>query len=443
MNSYMRTYRLGVINGVLYILSETLLDPTLVLIAYLSHLTDSPVLLGMLLPIRDGAWALPQLWVSTFLPRIPRKIVLYRKLSVVRILSWGSIAVVMNFVRQPELALVFFFIAYALAAITSGFSGLPFLEIVGKTIPPERRGEFFAFRFGLGGLLGIGATILVRWLIDPNGPLPFPQNYGVLAAGYFLLASASLLLFNLADEPADPVSDQRYSFSQQLQRALVFLRQDRSYRRFIITQSTAVIAAMATPFFAVYVQQSLGGSKAMVGVYLAVLIASNLLANLLFGRLSRRRGNRPVIIAAMVSGVGMSLIVTLIGLFGARLGITGRIADISLLPVYILVGLRGTGIGVAANSLLLDISPPGERSLYLGFSNTFLGTVMLLLSVSGVVLSLIGFTGLAVVTLAAHVIALWAALRIRPPSLHHANREIPDEDVENSALAQPPQTDIV
>ena len=139
MKPDMRTFRLGVVNGVLYILSETLLDPTLVLIAYLSMITDSPILLGMLLPLRDGAWALPQLWVSCFLPSIPRKIDMYRKLSVVRILSWGSIAVVINFVRQPDLILILFFLAYALAALTSGLSGLPFLEIVGKTIPAERQ----------------------------------------------------------------------------------------------------------------------------------------------------------------------------------------------------------------------------------------------------------------------------------------------------------------
>ena len=73
MKPDMRNFRLGVVNGVLYILSETLLDPTLVLIAYLSMITDSPILLGMLLPLRDGAWALPQLWVSCFLPSIDRK----------------------------------------------------------------------------------------------------------------------------------------------------------------------------------------------------------------------------------------------------------------------------------------------------------------------------------------------------------------------------------
>ncbi len=415
MKPDMRTFRLGVVNGVLYILSETLLDPTLVLIAYLSMITDSPILLGMLLPLRDGAWALPQLWVSCFLPSIPRKIDMYRKLSVVRILSWGSIAVVINFVRQPDLILILFFLAYALAALTSGLSGLPFLEIVGKTIPAERRGEFFAWRFGLGGLMGIGASVLVRYLIDPHGPLPTPQNYGVLAALYFVAASASLLFFNQVNEPPDETVGTRTAFFAQLRRAVAYLKQDISYRRFITMQSMMTVAGSATPFFAVFVQQSLGGSKAMVGVYLGVITVTNLLGNILFGRMSRRLGNRQVMIWATMIGLSMSLLVTLLAVFGRDLGVAGRAADLALVPVFILSGLRGTGIGVSANSLLLDLTPVGERSLYLGFYNTFFGLVMLATFTSGLVLSLIGFAGLAALTLAAHLLALLAAQRIHSP----------------------------
>ncbi len=424
----MRNYRLGVVNGVLYILSETLLDPTLVLIAYLSHLTQSPILLGILLPLRDGAWALPQLWVATFLPAIPRKITYYQKLSVVRILSWGSIALVINFVNDPSVVLVAFFIAYALASLASGLSGLAFLEIVGKTIPAERRGEFFAWRFGLGGLMGVGASLLVRWLIAPDGPLLFPHNYGVLAALYFVAASSSLLLYNLVDEPPDEIPGQRKKFSGQLRQAWAYLRSDAVYRKFITMQAMMTVAGSATPFFAVFVQQSLGGSKAMVGVYLAVTIITNLLSNLFFGRMSRRFGNRRVMVSAMFAGLCMSLFVTLLAIFGRRLGVTGRAADLFLVPVFVLSGMRGTGIGVAANSLLLDIAPLSARTLYLGFSNTFLGLVMLATFASGLVLSLVGFAGLAALTLGAHLLAFSSAMQIRMGASAQTITFSPQED---------------
>ena len=71
-----RNFTLGVMNGLLYITAETVMDPTLVMVAFLSHLTNSPLLLGLVLPIRDGAWSLPQLWVSGYLQSVPHKLTL-------------------------------------------------------------------------------------------------------------------------------------------------------------------------------------------------------------------------------------------------------------------------------------------------------------------------------------------------------------------------------
>ncbi|HEX2981461.1 MAG TPA: MFS transporter, partial [Anaerolineaceae bacterium] len=298
-------------------------------------------------------------------------------------------------------------------ALASGMSGLPFLEIVGKTIPAERRGEFFAWRFGLGGLFSIGASVFVRWLIDPAGPLPFPSNYGLLSGIFFVAASVSLLLYHGVQEPADTNHRPRASFSSQLKQAFGFFKRDGNYRSFISMQSTLMIAGMATPFYAVFVQQQLGGSKAMVGVYLGITMVGNLLANILFGRMSRRMGNRKVMLMATLAGGAMSILVLLLAFLARPLGLSGVGADLWLAPVFILSALRGTGIGVAANSLLLDISPVSERSVYMGFNNTFQGIVLLFTSVSGFILATIGFIPLVIITLAAHAWALFSASRIQ------------------------------
>jgi hypothetical protein len=198
-----RNFRLGVLNGVFYISAETLLDPTLVLVTFLSMLTPSPLLLGLLLPIRDGAWALPQIWVSGYLQSIPHKLTIYRRLSLMRILLWAALAVTINFVRDPNWLLAAFFVVFTFSSLISGLAGLPFFEVVSKTIPPERRGEFFAWRLGLGGAGSVVASIIVRWLLDPAGPLPFPSNYGLLSVLFFILATVSMIAFNQVMEPVE------------------------------------------------------------------------------------------------------------------------------------------------------------------------------------------------------------------------------------------------
>ena len=61
-----RNFFLAVINGIIFTFAEALVDPTLVLVGFVSHLTQNPILLGLVLPIRDGSWALPHLGVSGF-----------------------------------------------------------------------------------------------------------------------------------------------------------------------------------------------------------------------------------------------------------------------------------------------------------------------------------------------------------------------------------------
>ena len=144
--TYRRNFRLGVLNGLFYLLAEVLTDPTLVLVAFISHLTRSPFWLGLVVPLRDGAWFLPQLWVSGYLQSQPRKLPFYNRISVVRGFSFLLLVVATLTLRSPGTLLFAFFALYAVYSVASGFGGLPFLEIVGKTVPPSQRGLYFAWR---------------------------------------------------------------------------------------------------------------------------------------------------------------------------------------------------------------------------------------------------------------------------------------------------------
>ena len=407
-----RNFRLGVANGIFYITAETAMDPTLVMVAFLSRLTDSPLLLGMVLPIRDGAWMLPQLWVSGWLQSVPHKLTVYRNISYIRVLMWIVVALTMNLVSDPALLLVLFFTAFSISSIASGFSGLPFLEVVGKTIPADRRGEFFAWRFGLAGIGSILASAFVRWVLDPHSPFTFPYNYGTLSVVFLVLAVFSVIAFCSITEPVEEKVLPRQNFGFQLRRALCVTRENGRFRAFLSLQALAMLAGSATPFFAVYVQDELGGSPAMIGVYLAILTAANLASNLVFGRLSRRVGNSRVMTLAVAAGVSMSALVLLLTLLARPLQLNGALAGAWLLPVYVLLGIRGSGMGVTNNALLLDIAPAEERSLYLGFSNTLLGLVLLSTGLSGGIVKLFGFQALIGFTLICHVLAMLLALKI-------------------------------
>ncbi|MCE1253699.1 MAG: MFS transporter [Anaerolineae bacterium] len=408
-----RNFRLGVMNGVFFIIGEALLDPTLVLVAFVSQLSPMALFVGLVLPLRDSLWAIPQLWMSGFVQSLPQKIVLCRRVTVVRMISWVFMVLEINLIRDPHTLLVAFFITFGISSFASGVNGLAFMEVVSKTIPSRRRGEFFAWRLGISGAINIGSSLLVRWLLSPQSPLSFPHNFGLLSFLYLIFASAGLISFNMIDEPADENVLPVQPMHVLLKRALEFLKTDTIYRNFMILLSVMEVAAMATPFFAVFVQQVLGGDPSMVGIYLGITIASNLGSNLIFGRVSIRTGNRQVMLLSVLSGTIMSASVLLLVLLAEPLKISAAAASIWLIPVFIFAGIRSTGYTISSNSILLDISPINDRSLYVGFLNTLTGLILLATGFSGLLKDWLGMKILIVITLAAHLLALYLTMIIR------------------------------
>lgn len=408
-----RNFRLGVTNGVAFTFAETLFEPTLVLVAFVKSLTDSPLLIGLVSPLRDVGWFLPQLWISGFAQALPRKLWLYRRTAVVRVVMLGLLALAVLFLRDATWLLITFFITYGVYSLAAGFSGSAFMEVIAKTIPPQRRAVFFAWRLFLGGLMALLASAFAGGLIRADAPLPFPQNFGVLFLIGWLIIAFGLWLFAIIDEPSDHAVRPRASLPEQLRRAWAILRRDTVYQRFMFLRASLTLSGAAIPFYRVYVEGELGGALDMVGVYLATSVISNLVANVLMGRWAARLGNRRLLAIGALMGLLMSLIVAALLLTSVNLAVSGRVASLWLIPAFACAGIRESALGIGGQPLLLEIAPEADRSLYLGFTNSLLGLVLLTTTASGVIVATLGFAVLLGITVVAHALALIAALSLR------------------------------
>lgn len=411
-----RNFVKGVLNGVIFTLAETLIDPTLVLVAFVSHLTTSPILIGLVAPLRDAGWYFPQLWVSGYIQNQPKKLILYRRVAVIRVIAWAAMAGAAWWFTEANWLLIAFFVTFGTYSLASGFSGIAFMEVVGKTIPPHRRVVFFAWRLFLGGLVGLGGAELVRQALSPQSPLAFPQNFGLLFAVGCVFAALGLWVYQLIDEPPDTDIAPRASFQTQLRRAFTMTQHNRLYRRFLLMRMCLILAGAATPFFAVYVQTRLQGDLTMLGPYLATFTAASMLANIFFGRFSLFLGNRGILLITAVLGVLMMLAVLALMVWAAFFPISGWAASVWLIPVFFLSGVRQAGLEVAGQPALLEIAPVAERSLYLGFTHSILGVTQLATGLSGLIVASLGFGTLAVLCLMGYGIALWLAFRLQNPN---------------------------
>jgi MFS family permease len=176
-----------------------------------------------------------------------------------------------------------------------------------------------------------------------------------------------------------------------------------------------MLAQMATPFFAVYASRELGAGPEMVGVYLAAGMATSVLSNLAWSRLSDQRGNRLVIQLAASLGLTMALLAWSAAPLDRALTVATSGAVWLFAIVFALLGAFQSGIGLGGMSLLLEIAPGSDRALYVGLANSVLGVALLSTSMGGLLVDWLGYRGVFLLAAGCYAVGLWTATRVREP----------------------------
>ncbi len=382
---------------------------------FVSQLTTSNFLIGLVAPIRNGGWFLPQLLVSNYLQNRERKLPLYSAASVVRASLWMLTAMLLFLNDDRRLLLVGFFVLFTLSSLTAGLSGLSFMDVVGKAIPATRRGSFFGWRRFLGGVLALGGSLLVSYVLDESHGLPFPDSYGVLFLLYFLIAGLGMWLFCQVVEPIEPVEKENVTPWGQFRQALEVLRHDVNYRLFLVVRLSLVAADVATPFYIIYAKRIFDLQASMVGVYLVAYTMMGLLSNLFWGYVSDRYGNRLVVCFLSVVGLLTPLIALVILPLVRLVSDSMTLASYSFVVVFGLSGAFFSGNFIGSINFLLDVAPPDRRTLYVGFMNTAAGIFTFSSAVGGLVVDWVGLQALFCLAMACYAVALFFSLRLREP----------------------------
>jgi MFS family permease len=413
---FRRNFTLGVVNGGLFVFAEALMSIDTVLPWFVEQLGGSNFLIGLVGPMRDAGWFLPQLFTSHRLQREPLKMPLYRRAAVVRSTVWfvWTAATFVLAANYPALLLVFF-VAYGINALASGFAGLPFMDIVAKTIPATRRGSFFGGRLFGGGVLGLMASVIVGIVLSAQNTQPFPYNVGTLFALSWLAAVTGLGTFAMIKEPPGDVRDDGATFTAHMQRAARLPRQNQNLRYLLIARVVILLSYVAAPFYSIYSINVLGAPVSIIGVYMGVRTIVALVINPFWSRLSDRRGNKIVTQLAVTVGVIMLAWVVFMPGLARNLNVSAAVIAYALVPVFALMGAYETGVGIGAVNLTLEVAPPNDRAIYIGLTNTILGVAYLSTAVSGLIVDLVGYEGVFVLGLILLLVASWALWRLRDP----------------------------
>jgi MFS family permease len=428
MPHLMRNFVLGVTNGAAFVFAEALMSADTVLTWFVEQLGGSNFLIGLVGPLRDAGWFLPQLFVSHRLQREPRKLPLYRRVSLVRIAAWFTLAVATFFIKDFRVLLFIFFAAYSINSLASGFAGLSFMDIVAKTIPVHIRGSFFGGRMFFGGMLGLAASALVAAMLARDNTLAFPVNVAVLFGVSWIVAALGLAAFGAIVEPPGEVRDEIGTLSSHVRRAARLPRHNANLRFFLIARIVLFLAYIAVPFYSIYSINVLGAPPSIIGVYVGVRTLISLVINPVWSRLSDRHGNKLVVWLASSCGVLMAAWALLAPLVASGLKIEAGLTAYLFVPLYALMGLYETGIGIGAINLLLEIAPGDDRAIYVGLTNTILGVAYISTITSGLLVDRLGYQGVFAIAALFLIVGWWALSRIREPRNLIDRRPVPNSE---------------
>ncbi|MBN1203168.1 MAG: MFS transporter [Anaerolineae bacterium] len=389
-----RNFRLSVMNGAIMNGSfNSVSSPDLVLTAFAAYLTGNPLLLGLIAPIRQVAWFLPQMWIIGRIQRTTRALPIYRRAALLRVSSWIMLTSTVLLVRDHT-ALLLVILGFVIAeGLASGLAGLPFIEVIGKIIPARQRGLVFGWRGALGGIIAVVGSQVVLLLTGPDAQFDFPLNYGLLFVVAGISQIAGVLSFALVCEPDADDNTTRSPLSPGV--LIAIWRSDTNFRRYVLGRTLFVLSSIAQGLVIVFANQVLGVRLEMAGLYLFVSSLLYPMFSIAAGRISLRIGNKvPLAAGLLAQGAGWALL-----LLAIPLGVEDRAAEYYLILVYALGALQKGLVISTTMALGLNVTPETEHALYMGALNTWLGIVSFAGLLSGVIAKVIGFEALFALTL--------------------------------------------
>jgi hypothetical protein len=408
-----RAFRLGVWNSALYMGGEGLLDANTVVPIFLSGLGAPNALIGFSAALPEFGWFLPQFATIRPLSLRPRSIGLYRVAAVLRGLAFTLLALlVVPLAGHPVAMLATFLACYGLYSFSGGVAAVPFMEVVGKTIPRERLGAFWAWRLFWGGALTVAAGVFVRALLRGGTDAPrFALLFGLAA----VFVSLGYALFSAIREPAAEPAPESAGPLGMLGEGARMLSHDAHFRRLLVARATLSLWFASAPFIVLFAVRELGVSPHIAGTFLLVRMTGFVLSNVLWHRISLRHGDRVLMRIAATLCSGITLLAAAIAILSPwRLGwLSAGTAVLAYEAVFLLGGAAQSGMSVGYSSLMLLLAPPGRRQAFVGLINTFLGPFMLLPMLAGALVDRLGAPAVFALCSAVALVGVRAAWRLR------------------------------
>jgi MFS family permease len=249
---------------------------------FVSKLTNSAILIGLVPAIHAVSWQLPQLFTAGWVSRQRRFKPMVLWLTIHERAPFLGLALIAWLLpgigRTPALVLIFLMLLWQ--GLGAGFTANGWQSFIAKIIPSESRGSFFGAQAAFANIyMSIGAVAAGYLLFRVGSFNNFALCFTITA--FFMIFSWIALA--LTREPVDhekTIPSQRHSF---LRESLDILRRDRNFDWFLTARILGQFASMGFTFYIVFALRQFNMDVITAGYLTAALTVSQTIANRSWG----------------------------------------------------------------------------------------------------------------------------------------------------------------
>jgi MFS family permease len=326
---------------------------------FVSTLTDSAILIGLIPAIHVVGWQLPQLFTSHRVAQQKRYKPMVMFFTVHERWPFLGLAIVSWFVPKigPEIALTLTFILLIWQGLGGGLTATAWQSMIGKIIPAARWGVFFGIQSGAANLLAFISAIIAGIILTNNVPtIGFTVCFFIASIAFIISYVVIALTREESSIPKTRTIEGKI-FWKDMQ---AILKRDTNFRWFVVVRILAQLGTVGFAFYSVYVVRFYGVNEATAGILTGIMMVTQTLFNLIMGWLGDRWSHRGVMafgmIAAAVSA-GVAVWAPTVAWFYL---------------VYALAGIANVAVWTIAMAMTLKFGQEHEKPAYIGMANTLI-----------------------------------------------------------------------
>lgn len=411
-----RNYILLVAEGILFTVGLVFFDPNTVLPLLMERLTGSAVLVGLLGSVQPFAKGIiPILSGNHISSMTHKKHFLVGAMSTGRLPLWVLGFALLWLPESPAFVWAAIILLVQILFWFGDAAGDPaWMDMVGKSVPDNRRGKFFATRQIVGGLLSIAAGALVAAILDLDS-LSFPTNYGVVVTIGALIYLGNVSTFTLMVEHPSETSE-RHPLTELIGKLPAYLKANHAFAKTLVVLILFNMARLSLPFYIVFSRQAFGFGESALALFIPLQMIGRVVGTSVWGVLGDRYGHQRAIRVASFTCVLPSIIVLLAGLYTTQ---TLALAAFGLL--FFILGAYLEGWPSFMNYMLESVAER-ERPMYAGLMGIGFLPSILAPVLGGVIIQQFGFPPLFAITAIVTLGGIITAFTLPQPERITANR---------------------